>query len=161
LFEIKFHLASTLIPAQSHRECIYMLIGERSDPYYRLNVFHVVAPPLRERREDIPLLVRHFANKYARRMGKKIESIPKETMDAFSRYAWPGNIGELQNLIERAVLLSSASSLRVPLSEIFTGLDEIAIAVATRGSKWSESKSCEHFEKPIGLSEALEERQLA
>jgi formate hydrogenlyase transcriptional activator len=93
----------------------------RSDLYYRLNVFPVVAPPLRDRREDIPLLVRHFANKYARRMGKKIESIPRETMHALSHYAWPGNIRELQNLMERAVLLSTGPSLRVPLAEIPAG----------------------------------------
>src|SRR5882724_2909085 len=90
----------------------------RSDLYYRLNVFPVTVPPLRERREDIPLLVRHFAKKYAQRMGKQIESIPKESMDALSRYAWPGNIRELQNLMEHAALLSSGPSLRVPLGEI-------------------------------------------
>jgi len=103
----------------------------RSDLYYRLNIFPVVMPPLRERREDIPPLVRHFANQYARRMGKKIESIPNETMNALSRYAWPGNIRELQNLMERAVLLSTGSWLRVPLGEIFTGSDETA---AIRGN---------------------------
>jgi formate hydrogenlyase transcriptional activator len=90
----------------------------RSDLYYRLCVFPVTVPPLRDRRDDIPLLVRYFANKYARRMGKHIESIPKETMDALSHYAWPGNIRELQNLMERAVLLSTGPSLRVPLAEI-------------------------------------------
>jgi formate hydrogenlyase transcriptional activator len=100
----------------------------RSDLYYRLNVFPVVVPPLRERREDIPLLIRHFANKYARRMGKRIESIPKETMDALSRYSWPGNIRELQNLMERSVLLSTGSSLRVPLGEIVTGSDPCAVS---------------------------------
>lgn len=93
----------------------------RSDLYYRLNVFPVTVPPLRERVDDIPHLVRHFANKYARRMGKPIESIPKEAMDALSRYPWPGNIRELQNLMERAVLLSTGPSLRVPLAEILTG----------------------------------------
>ena len=92
----------------------------RSDLYYRLKVFPIDVPPLRDRREDIPLLVRYFANKYARRMGKQIESIPKETMDALSRYAWPGNIRELQNLMERAALLSTGPSLRVPLAEILT-----------------------------------------
>ena len=92
----------------------------RSDLYYRLNVFPIDVPPLRDRRDDIPLLVRYFANKYARRMGKQIESIPKETMDALSRYSWPGNIRELQNLMERAALLSSGPSLRVPLAEILT-----------------------------------------
>jgi formate hydrogenlyase transcriptional activator len=100
----------------------------RGDLYYRLNVFPVVVPPLRDRREDIPLLVRHFANKYARRMGKRIESIPKETMDVLSRYLWPGNIRELQNLMERAVLLSTGSSLRVPLGEIVTCLDRSAVS---------------------------------
>ncbi len=83
-------------------------------------MFPIDVPPLRDRRGDIPLLVRYFANKYARRMGKQIESIPKETMDALSRYSWPGNIRELQNLMERAALLSSGPSLRVPLAEILT-----------------------------------------
>jgi formate hydrogenlyase transcriptional activator len=92
----------------------------RSDLYYRLNVFPIDVPPLRDRREDIPLLVRHFSNSYARRMGKQIESIPKEAMDALTRYGWPGNIRELQNLMERAALLSTGPSLRVPLAEILT-----------------------------------------
>ena len=90
----------------------------RGDLYYRLNVFPVTLPPLRDRREDIPLLVRYFSNKYALRMGKHIESIPKEAMDALTHYGWPGNIRELQNLMERAVLLSTGPSLRVPLAEI-------------------------------------------
>jgi formate hydrogenlyase transcriptional activator len=90
----------------------------RRDLYYRLNVFPIDVPPLRDRRNDIPLLVHYFANKYARRMGKQIESIPNETMDALSRYSWPGNIRELQNLMERAALLSTGPSLRVPLAEI-------------------------------------------
>jgi formate hydrogenlyase transcriptional activator len=92
----------------------------RSDLYYRLNVFPIAVPPLRDRREDIPLLVRYFSNKYARRMGKHIESIPKEAMDTLYHYAWPGNIRELQNLMERATLLSTGPSLRVPLAEILT-----------------------------------------
>ena len=95
----------------------------RSDLYYRLKVFPIDVPPLRERRDDIPLLVRYFANKYARRMGKQIESIPKEAMDALSHYAWPGNIRELQNLMERAALLTSGPSLKVPLAEILVGSD--------------------------------------
>src|SRR5438093_3270576 len=78
----------------------------RADLYYRLNVFPVRVPPLRERRDDIPLLIRYFANNYARRTGKQIKSIPKETMDALFRYRWPGNIRELQNLMERAALLT-------------------------------------------------------
>ena len=99
----------------------------RSDLYYRLNVFPLAVPPLRERRDDIPRLVRYFANKYARLMGKQIESIPKGTMDALSKYAWPGNIRELQNLMERAVLLSEGPSLRVPLAEILNDIDPDAI----------------------------------
>ena len=100
----------------------------RSDLYYRLNVFPIDVPPLRDRRDDIPLLVRYFANKYARRLGKQIESIPKETMAALSRYSWPGNIRELQNLIERAALLSTGPSLRVPLAEILndSGLSTVS-----------------------------------
>src|SRR5207245_10396760 len=93
----------------------------RSDLYYRLNVFPIDVPPLRDRRGDIPLLVRYFANKFARRMGKQIESIPNETMDALSRYTWPGNIRELQNLMEPAALLSTGPSLRLPFAEILTG----------------------------------------
>jgi formate hydrogenlyase transcriptional activator len=100
----------------------------RSDLYYRLKVFPIDVPPLRDRREDIPHLVRYFSNKYARRMGKQIESIPREAMDALIHYAWPGNIRELQNLMERAALLSTGSSLRVPLGEIITGSDHSEVA---------------------------------
>jgi len=90
----------------------------RSDLYYRLNVFPITAPPLRERPEDIPLLVRYFAQQYARRMNKPIVTIPTETMTTLSRYHWPGNIRELENLIERSVILSRGPDLRVPLGEL-------------------------------------------
>jgi formate hydrogenlyase transcriptional activator len=90
----------------------------RSDLYYRLNVFPVVLPPLRERTEDIPLLVRHFTQRFAREMGRRIETIPSELMKALVRYPWPGNIRELQNVIERAVILSPGSSLQVALSDL-------------------------------------------
>jgi formate hydrogenlyase transcriptional activator len=90
----------------------------RSDLYYRLNVFPIVVPPLRERAEDIPMLVRHFASKYARRMKKTLENIPSEAMEALTRYAWPGNIRELENFIERAVILSPGPTLQVPLAEL-------------------------------------------
>ncbi len=95
----------------------------RADLYYRLNIFPIDIPPLRDRRDDIPFLIRHFIGKYARRMGKAIDSIPNETMEALCRYAWPGNIRELQNLMERAVLLSSGPSLRVPLTDIRLSTD--------------------------------------
>jgi transcriptional regulator with GAF, ATPase, and Fis domain len=87
----------------------------RSDLYYRLNVFPVLLPPLRERREDIPALVTHFVEILGRRMGREIEHIPPETMSALSSYQWPGNIRELQNLIERAVILSNHGVLPNPL----------------------------------------------
>jgi len=85
----------------------------RSDLFYRLNVFPVLLPPLRERAEDIPLLVRHFAKQFAQRMSRRIESIPAEVMDALLRYPWPGNVREMQNVIERAVILSQNGRLQV------------------------------------------------
>jgi formate hydrogenlyase transcriptional activator len=90
----------------------------RGDLYYRFNVFPITMPPLRERRDDIPLLVRYFAQKYAQRMKKRIETIPSEIMAALSSYHWPGNIRELENLIERSVILSRGPDLRVPLGEL-------------------------------------------
>jgi formate hydrogenlyase transcriptional activator len=90
----------------------------RQDLYYRLNVFPIHVPPLRERREDVPMLVRHFAQQFARRMKKPIDTIPADTMDTLVRYDWPGNIRELQNLIERAVILSSGPVLDVPLAAL-------------------------------------------
>jgi formate hydrogenlyase transcriptional activator len=90
----------------------------RNDLYYRLNVFPIVLPPLRERPDDIPPLVRHFTQRFARRMGRRIETIPSSVMEALVRYPWPGNIRELQNIIERAVILSPATSLQVPLGDL-------------------------------------------
>ena len=90
----------------------------RSDLYYRLNVFPITLPPLRERTDGIPSLVRHFTQQFARRMGKRIETIPEATMDALVRYPWPGNVRELQNVIERAVILSPGPTLHVPLDDL-------------------------------------------
>ncbi|HEV2178021.1 MAG TPA: sigma 54-interacting transcriptional regulator, partial [Terriglobia bacterium] len=90
----------------------------RSDLFYRLNVFPITVPPLRERRDDIPSLVRYFAQKYARRMDKPIETIPAEALDALTAYPWPGNVRELENFIERAVILSPGSVLRVSLGDL-------------------------------------------
>ena len=89
----------------------------RTDLYYRLNVFPVTIPPLRERREDIPLLVRYFAQKYAQRMKKPIDTIPAKSMTAMMEYHWPGNVRELENFMERAVILSRGPELEVPLAE--------------------------------------------
>src|ERR1700745_4220285 len=108
------------VVAATHRD-LKQMVAEgtfRSDLYYRLHVFPLSVPPLRERREDIPLLARHFVDKYARRMNRKIETIPARTMEALADYAWPGNVRELQNFIERAVILSPGTSLRAPLEEL-------------------------------------------
>src|ERR1700679_1688680 len=94
----------------------------RSDLYYRLNVFPIVVPALRERREDIPALVTHFVKVFSRRMGKQVDSIPPETMTAFEWYSWPGNIRELQNLVERAVILSRDCVLPNPFHKEQTEL---------------------------------------
>jgi formate hydrogenlyase transcriptional activator len=103
----------------------------RSDLYYRLNVFPIVIPPLRDRREDIPLLVSYFAQKYARRMKKRIDTIPTEAMNALSEYHWPGNVRELENLIERAVILSQGTDLHVSLPELKAAAREGAQPVTT------------------------------
>ncbi|MGH9563682.1 MAG: sigma 54-interacting transcriptional regulator, partial [Terracidiphilus sp.] len=90
----------------------------RSDLFYRLKVFPVFAPPLRDRAADIPVLARHFVSRHARRMGKNIESIPPEAMEALVAWKWPGNIRELENFLERAVILTRGTVLHVPLTEI-------------------------------------------
>jgi formate hydrogenlyase transcriptional activator len=90
----------------------------RSDLYYRLNIFPIRIPPLRERREDIPSLVQYFIQKYARRMGKRIETVPAATMQKLVDWSWPGNVRELQNMIERGVILSRGFVLEIPLTEL-------------------------------------------
>ena len=106
--------------AATNRDLGQMVIDGRfrSDLYYRLNVFPVVLPPLRGRSEDIPRLVRHFTQRFARRMGRRIETIPAQVMDALVRYPWPGNVREMQNVIERAVILSPGRSLQVSLDDL-------------------------------------------
>jgi len=90
----------------------------RSDLYYRLKVLPITTPPLRDRPEDIPALVRHFTNKYAAKMNRTIDSIPLETMEDLVRWSWPGNVRELENFIERSVILSPGSTLRGPVTEL-------------------------------------------
>jgi formate hydrogenlyase transcriptional activator len=90
----------------------------RNDLYYRLRVFPLLMPPLRERQEDIPALVRYFVQKYSRLMNRQIESITTDTLDTLVHYSWPGNIRELENLIERAVILSPGPALKVPMAEL-------------------------------------------
>jgi formate hydrogenlyase transcriptional activator len=90
----------------------------RADLFYRLNVFPIMLPPLRERVDDIPALVRHFVRDFAARMNKTIDEIPEYVLDTLRRHAWPGNVRELQNFIERAVVLTEEGALRPPLSEL-------------------------------------------
>jgi formate hydrogenlyase transcriptional activator len=108
-----------VIAATNHSLSSMVAEGEfRSDLFYRLNVFPISVPPLRDRAEDISLLARYFTSKYARRLNRELQRIPAETLDAMTRYSWPGNVRELQNFIERAVILSRGSELRAPVSEL-------------------------------------------
>ncbi len=147
------HKVDVRLIAATHRDLASMVKQAifREDLYYRLKVFPINVPPLRQRTEDIPELVRHFTELYARRMNKKIDEIPSETMDALVRYRWPGNVRELQNFIERAVILSPHTVLRAPTSELeplsahqgptmpITGLEEVErdhIVRALEASNW-------------------------
>ena len=114
------HQVNVRLVAATNRNLVDMVKRNefRSDLYYRLNVFPLPLPPLRARREDISALVEHFVEFYARRMGKQIEIIPPETMTVLASYQWPGNIRELQNFIERSVILSSGSMLHCPLASL-------------------------------------------
>jgi formate hydrogenlyase transcriptional activator len=114
------HKVDVRLIAATHRDLPAMVKQGtfREDLYYRLKVFPIQVPALRQRPEDIPRLVRHFTALYAQRMNKRIEAIPPETMEALVRYPWPGNVRELQNFIERAVILSPQSVLRAPTSEL-------------------------------------------
>src|SRR5712672_296637 len=116
----------------------------RSDLYYRLNVFPVSLPPLRERREDIPALVEHFVEIYARRMGKQIDRISPETMSELTSYPWPGNIRELQNFIERSVILTSGNVLESPLASLRS-----ATEVESLGPITMEDAERDHIRKTL------------
>ena len=114
--------------AATNRDLSQMMADKqfREDLYFRLSVFPIRIPSLRDRAEDIPLLARHFVDLYAQRMGKRIETIPAETMESFGRYRWPGNIRELQNFIERSVILSTGMVLSAPLSELRGRIEKVA-----------------------------------
>jgi len=125
----------TRIVAATSRDLRTMLRDRqfRSDLYYRLNVFPIRVPALRERLEDIPLLVQHFVTQISRRVGKRIDTIPVEVMKALAAHSWPGNVRELQNFIERAVILSPGSALTPPLEEL-SAVHSAAPAVADRAA---------------------------
>jgi transcriptional regulator with GAF, ATPase, and Fis domain len=118
------HKVDVRLVTATNRDLVKMVAcGQfRSDLYYRLNVFPILLPSLRERREDIPALVTHFVTLFSRRMGKQVDLIPPETMAAFQSYSWPGNIRELQNLVERSVILSRDGVLPNPLHKKQTEL---------------------------------------
>ena len=136
------HQVDVRLVAATNRNLVEMVKRNefRSDLYYRLNVFPIPLPPLRERREDIPALVEHFVEIYARRMDKQIEHISPETMAALTSYQWPGNIRELQNFIERSVIVTSGSVLEPPLSSL-----ESAAAVESIGAITLEDAERDHI----------------
>jgi formate hydrogenlyase transcriptional activator len=140
------HQVDVRLVAATHRNLVEMVKGNgfRSDLYYRLNVFPVSLPPLRARREDLPALVEHFVETYARRMGKQIEHVPPETMAALSSYQWPGNIRELQNFIERSVILSSENVLDAPLASL-----KSATEVESLGPITLEDAERDHIRKTL------------
>lgn len=115
----------------------------RSDLYYRLKVFPITTPPLRDHPEDIPILARHFTQKYALKMSKQIDKIPSDTMRALVNWSWPGNVRELENFIERAVILSQGPNLRAPLEEIRTD------AVEPAGDSTLEHVAREHITRVL------------
>jgi formate hydrogenlyase transcriptional activator len=129
---------SVRLIAATNRDLEKMIASRefREDLYYRLNVFPIRIPPLRERPEDIPLLVRYFTQKYARRMEKEIESIPAVAMKELARWHWPGNIRELENFIERSVILTHTSALQLPDGEIGTN----GKAIPVPGSRHAEER---------------------
>ena len=138
------------VVAATHRDLKQMVQdGEfRSDLYYRLHVFPLSVPPLRERLEDIALLVRHFVDEYARRMDRRIEIIPPQAIEAFTKYSWPGNVRELQNFIERSVILSPGNVLRPPLTE----LKEAAVQTSSSELSTLKEMEREHVVRAIRAS---------
>ena len=149
------HKVDVRLVAATNRNLMKMVArGQfRSDLYYRLNVFPILLPALRERREDIPALVTHFMKMFSRRMGKQVENIPPETMAAFQWYSWPGNIRELQNLVERSVILSRDGVLPNPLHKNQT---ELLIPSLPRGRMFHSSTALEDSNRALIL-EALEQ----
>jgi formate hydrogenlyase transcriptional activator len=134
------HHIDIRLVAATHRNLTQMVARNefRSDLYYRLNVFPIVLPPLRERRQDIALLVSHFVKLFARRMGKRIDHVPQEILEAFTSYSWPGNVRELQNLVERAVIRSNNGELPNPLpisdlSPLRVTSGQVTLTDSTRG----------------------------
>jgi formate hydrogenlyase transcriptional activator len=131
----------------------------RSDLYYRINVFPIQIPPLRERPEDVPLLVRYFVQKFSRRQNKTVEYVPAPVMDAMVNYSWPGNVRELENLIERAVLLSPGKELRVPMAEFKESSPASSFAVGPVDFPMPAEPSSSQTGIPSGSLSTLDDAQ--
>jgi formate hydrogenlyase transcriptional activator len=133
----------------------------RSDLFYRLSIFPITVPPLRERAEDIPKLVRYFAQKYSRRLNKRISVIPTEAMEQLTSYPWPGNIRELENFIERAVILSRADELELPLAELRSREDSRIVAADPRSRERRPQHQDKNHRGDIGIRDVktLEEAE--
>ena len=146
LGSIRTHRVNVRLVAATNRNLAEMVKRNqfRSDLYYRLNVFPISLPPLRARHEDIPALVEHFVEIYARRMHKQIDQIPSETMSALTSYQWPGNIRELQNFIERSVILSSGNVLSPPLASLRAAAETESLEAVTL-----EDAEREHIRKTL------------
>ena len=125
----------------------------REDLYYRLKVFPIHVPPLRDRTDDIPLLVRYFVEKHAKKIGRKIEIIPGETMKSLKEWSWPGNVRELENFLERSVILSSGPVLRVPLAEL-----EVEVETAEADTKLTTLTTLDETERQAILAALRESR---
>jgi formate hydrogenlyase transcriptional activator len=140
------HQVDVRLVAATNRNLVEMVKRNefRSDLYYRLNVFPIALPPLRARREDIPALVEHFVEIYARRMGKQIDEISSKTMSELTSYAWPGNIRELQNFIERSVILSSGNILQAPFASL-----KAAATTEAQGAVTLEEAERNHIRKTL------------
>ena len=148
------HKVNVRLVAATNRDLVKMVArGQfRSDLYYRLNVFPILLPALRERRGDIPALVTHFVKLFSRRIGRQVDSIPPETMAAFQWYSWPGNIRELQNLVERAVILSQDGVLPNPLQKTRTTDNVLSL----RGQPLQSSMTLEDSDRTL-IVETLEQ----
>jgi len=128
--------------------------------FYRLNVFPIQIPALRERAEDLPLLVRYFVQRFSRQLNKDVEYIPADAMDALAQYSWPGNVRELENLIERAVLLSPGRELRVPLTELKSASGSGAAAGADSSSSFTSFTSLASSTSSISTLEEAERQHI-
>lgn len=145
------HRINVRLVAATHRDIAHMVARNefRSDLYYRLNVFPILVPPLRERRDDINELVLHFVEVFSRRMGKRIEQIPQAAMSAFNTYHWPGNVRELQNLVERAVIRSDNEVLANPLPTSQASVN----SALTIGADFVSVEESENRNKPEAITE--------